>query len=97
MLSLLRLLTSLSCKERGQTQGNREVMVGRLSGRPAIPVQCVETGVIYASLGEACRAVNRTRKAVLQSVKRGNKCAGYTWKLITPEEYAASLTEDDVV
>jgi hypothetical protein len=45
-------------------------------------VLCVETGVVYESLLKVSRTTGKTKSTLVRAIERGNKCAGYTWKLL---------------
>ena len=53
----------------------------------SIPVQCIETGIIYASASEAARQVPKTTQSKICMVCRGqrNTCGGFHWKYYKKE------------
>lgn len=55
----------------------------------AIKVRCIETGVIYRSIGEASRAHNFTQSNLQQHFRgKTKKCAGFTFEKIIEETHA---------
>lgn len=55
----------------------------------AIKVRCIETGVIYRSVGEAARAHNFTQSNLHQHFRgKTKKCAGFTFEKIIEEPHA---------
>lgn len=50
----------------------------------SIPVQCIETGIIYPSASEAARQVPKTSQSKICMVCRGqrNTCGGYHWRYV---------------
>lgn len=64
-------------------QENQKKMVEARS----IPVQCIETGVIYASASEAARQVPKTTQSKICMVCRGQRktCGGFHWQYYKKE------------
>jgi hypothetical protein len=50
------------------------------TGRPGIPVICLETGKEYPSATAAARELKVNLAAVSQQIYRGQKCRGFTFK-----------------
>lgn len=46
----------------------------------ARPVRCVETGLVYRSIGDAARAVYVVRNTIYQSIYKGHRAGGYHWQ-----------------
>lgn len=65
-------------------QENQKKMVKARS----IPVQCIETGIIYPSASEAARQVPKTSQSKICMVCRGqrNTCGGYHWRYVVDDE-----------
>ena len=47
--------------------------------KQACPVQCIETGVIYHSRGDAARSLNISESSVYDSLRDGRQHSGYTF------------------
>jgi hypothetical protein len=48
--------------------------------RPATPVRCIETGTVYRSASEACKALGIGHKTgIYNSIHRGHCAGGYHW------------------
>lgn len=65
-------------------QENQKKMVKARS----IPVQCIETGVVYVSASEAARQVPKTTQSKICMVCRGqrNTCGGFHWQYYKKED-----------
>ena len=53
----------------------------------SVPVQCIETGIVYASASEAARQVPKTTQSKICMVCRGqrNTCGGFHWEYYKKE------------
>lgn len=45
-------------------------------------IMCIETNIIYPSLGEVERTLKINRSNLCNAVKNGNKCGGFHWKYV---------------
>eukprot|EP00808_Paulinella_micropora_P017519 g21448.t1 len=65
--------------------------MGRESrSEPGTAIQCIETGQVFISIGEASKALKVHRKSLKKAVEEGWKAAGFHWR-----KYEASATASD--
>lgn len=50
-----------------------------------VPVECVETGVVYDGIIDACEALPCSYNAMCVALHKGGRCRGYHWKYVGKE------------
>lgn len=77
----------LSQEHRKKISQNNAGVKNWFYGKKLVPhnirkVQCVETGLVFASLAEASKAIGRCNASVRNSIYRNGTAGGYHWRYV---------------
>lgn len=89
---LKRRATAQSISKKGKHYSPRtEFKPGNALPSKMRPILCVETGVLYRSMKDACKDCNVSRSTILKSYKTGKTIKGLTFKF-TPKAFSGEQT-----
>ena len=89
---LKRRALAQSISKKGKHYSRRtEFKPGNVVPAKLHPILCVETGVLYKSMEDACKDCGVSRSSVLKSYKTGKSIKGLTFKF-TPKAFSGEQT-----